>query len=108
VYKIELTCGPGWDAPLFGRGISFDSSMSLAQVEALARAALEVARESARLPKPDGYRITCEGTFGAADAPRAKVHRSAWQEGAFSALCRLSLSDRTRVLLARFRLVGLP
>jgi hypothetical protein len=53
---------------LFGRGISLDSSMSVAQVEALARPALEVAQESTRLPKPDGYRITYEGGFGVADA----------------------------------------
>jgi hypothetical protein len=37
--------------------------MSLAQVEALAQMALEVARESARLPKAYGYRITCESPF---------------------------------------------
>jgi hypothetical protein len=45
--------------------------MSLAQVEALAQMALEVGRESARLPKADGYRITCEGNFGAADDPKS-------------------------------------
>jgi hypothetical protein len=72
VYKIELTSGPGWDAPLWCRGISLSSTMSLAQVEALARSVLEVAQESARLPPPDGYRIRYEGTFGAAEMAPAR------------------------------------
>jgi hypothetical protein len=59
-YKIELTCGPGWDAPLIGRGVSLAPSLSLVEVESVARSMLELAREIAGPPKPDGYRITFE------------------------------------------------
>jgi len=63
MYKIELTCGPGWEAPPIGRAIALASNLSFAEVESIARSMLEVAREAAAPLTPDGYRITYEGVF---------------------------------------------